>query len=141
MKNKKSGRLIARSFIFDLKSGREDSNLRPFGPEPNALPGCATPRQGNKLWKHSKCRARRCQTGRTVCWRHVPVSLLLRARVLEVTPDPPGRAREDDDADEEVEAVEPGLERLVLVPLLAEHLADVGEAEAPRQRAEEGVDG
>ncbi len=25
-------------------SGREDSNLRPFGPEPNALPGCATPR-------------------------------------------------------------------------------------------------
>src|SRR5437763_13948645 len=68
-------------------------------------------------------------------------SLLLRARVLEVTPDPPGRAREDDDADEEVEAVEPGLERFVLVPLLAEHLADVGEAEAPRQRAEEGVDG
>ena len=30
----------------DLKlSGREDSNLRPFGPEPNALPGCATPRR------------------------------------------------------------------------------------------------
>ena len=25
-------------------SGREDLNLRPFGPEPNALPGCATPR-------------------------------------------------------------------------------------------------
>src|SRR5690606_21805382 len=25
-------------------SGREDSNLRPFGPEPNALPDCATPR-------------------------------------------------------------------------------------------------
>ena len=29
----------------DLRlSGREDLNLRPFGPEPNALPGCATPR-------------------------------------------------------------------------------------------------
>ena len=27
-------------------SGREDLNLRPFGPEPNALPGCATPRGG-----------------------------------------------------------------------------------------------
>jgi hypothetical protein len=25
-------------------SGREDLNLRPFGPEPNALPDCATPR-------------------------------------------------------------------------------------------------
>src|SRR5450755_2296456 len=25
-------------------SGREDSNLRPHGPEPCALPGCATPR-------------------------------------------------------------------------------------------------
>src|SRR5207237_1265267 len=26
------------------RSGREDLNLRLFGPEPNALPGCATPR-------------------------------------------------------------------------------------------------
>ena len=25
-------------------SGREDSNLRPLGPKPSALPGCATPR-------------------------------------------------------------------------------------------------
>src|SRR6266542_1906715 len=25
-------------------SGREDSNLRPYGPEPYALPNCATPR-------------------------------------------------------------------------------------------------
>ncbi len=25
-------------------SGRQDSNLRPLGPEPSALPGCATPR-------------------------------------------------------------------------------------------------
>ena len=27
-----------------LSSGREDLNLRPPGPEPGALPGCATPR-------------------------------------------------------------------------------------------------
>ena len=27
-----------------LKSGRQDSNLRPPGPKPGALPGCATPR-------------------------------------------------------------------------------------------------
>ena len=26
------------------KSGRQDSNLRPSGPKPDALPGCATPR-------------------------------------------------------------------------------------------------
>src|SRR5438067_11277034 len=26
-------------------SGREDLNLRPLGPEPSALPGCATPRR------------------------------------------------------------------------------------------------
>ena len=25
-------------------SGRQDSNLRPSGPKPDALPGCATPR-------------------------------------------------------------------------------------------------
>src|ERR1019366_8004191 len=28
----------------DVLSGREDSNLRLLGPEPSALPGCATPR-------------------------------------------------------------------------------------------------
>ena len=27
-------------------SGRGDLNTRPFGPEPNALPSCATPRNG-----------------------------------------------------------------------------------------------
>lgn len=27
-------------------SGRQDSNLRPSGPKPDALPGCATPRHG-----------------------------------------------------------------------------------------------
>jgi hypothetical protein len=31
--------------IFEEWSGREDSSLRPYGPEPYALPNCATPRQ------------------------------------------------------------------------------------------------
>src|ERR1700755_2110325 len=66
---------------------------------------------------------------------------VLRARVFEVAPDPPDRAEEDDCADEEVEAVEPCLEGLVLVPLLAEYLADVRETYAPWERAEEGVEG
>ena len=30
--------------FLSLWSGREDSNLRPLGPKPSALPGCATPR-------------------------------------------------------------------------------------------------
>ena len=30
---------------YSLKSGREDLNLRPPGPQPGALPGCATPRE------------------------------------------------------------------------------------------------
>jgi hypothetical protein len=30
--------------IFQFSSGRQDSNLRPSGPKPDALPGCATPR-------------------------------------------------------------------------------------------------
>ena len=30
--------------IFSLWSGRQDLNLRPSGPKPDALPGCATPR-------------------------------------------------------------------------------------------------
>ena len=35
---------LLRNFANLSLSGREDLNLRPFGPEPNALPGCATPR-------------------------------------------------------------------------------------------------
>jgi hypothetical protein len=33
----------AVNYRFDW-SGREDLNLRPLGPKPSALPGCATPR-------------------------------------------------------------------------------------------------
>jgi hypothetical protein len=38
---------LLRTFAKLSLSGREDLNLRPFGPEPNALPGCATPRGVN----------------------------------------------------------------------------------------------
>ncbi len=31
-------------------SGRQDSNLRPHGPKPRALPDCATPRHGANLY-------------------------------------------------------------------------------------------
>ena len=36
-------------------SGREDLNLRPFGPEPNALPDCATPRLVDATLCQIKC--------------------------------------------------------------------------------------
>ena len=35
--------------IMQYWSGRQDSNLRPSGPKPDALPGCATPRPGSWL--------------------------------------------------------------------------------------------
>jgi hypothetical protein len=37
----------AEIYEFKKWSGRQDSNLRPSGPKPDALPGCATPRQGS----------------------------------------------------------------------------------------------
>jgi hypothetical protein len=37
-------------------SGREDSNLRPLGPKPSALPGCATPRKLLRISKKRPCR-------------------------------------------------------------------------------------
>jgi hypothetical protein len=40
------------SISVDFKkrwSGREDSNLRPCGPEPHALPNCATPRPRTQI--------------------------------------------------------------------------------------------
>ena len=36
--------VVHRASIALKWSGREDSNLRPPGPEPGALPDCATPR-------------------------------------------------------------------------------------------------
>ena len=44
-KNKGPGGFLqGLCFREDSWSGREDLNLRPLGPEPSALPGCATPR-------------------------------------------------------------------------------------------------
>ena len=44
IQNKKGHR-----FLDALTSGRQDSNLRPPGPKPGALPACATSRRGAKL--------------------------------------------------------------------------------------------
>jgi hypothetical protein len=41
----KAGKSLLYLFVeIGFWSGREDSNLRPLGPKPSALPGCATPR-------------------------------------------------------------------------------------------------
>ncbi len=46
----KSGGFSSFGAIFaDNWSGRQDSNLRPSGPKPDALPGCATPRPGGAI--------------------------------------------------------------------------------------------
>ena len=39
------------------KSGRLDLNQRPFGPQPNALPDCATPRECRRVLRHGGKRA------------------------------------------------------------------------------------
>src|SRR5258708_7029126 len=49
---RKSFGMIFERAQFEKWSGREDSNLRPPGPEPEALPDCATPRM---------CAAVRCR--------------------------------------------------------------------------------
>ncbi len=41
LKTKKAKKIT----LLSLVSGRQDSNLRPPGPKPGALPGCATPRK------------------------------------------------------------------------------------------------
>jgi hypothetical protein len=46
-KGKSATGYTRRKVVFLKKwSGRQDSNLRPSGPKPDALPGCATPRHG-----------------------------------------------------------------------------------------------
>ena len=62
------------------------------------------------------------------------------AEVFDVAPNPPGSEQHSDNSDNEVEAMKPGLERVVLVPLLAEFLPDVGQAEAPGERTGECID-
>ena len=55
------------------------------------------------------------------------------AGVFDVAPDPPGDEEHTHDADEEIETMKPGLQRVVFVPLLAKLLTDVCESETPRQ--------
>jgi hypothetical protein len=49
---------------LEVWSGREDLNLRPPGPEPGALPGCATPRQVTESAQTGKARNLACRQGR-----------------------------------------------------------------------------
>ena len=60
--------------------------------------------------------------------------------VFDVAPDPPGDEEHRCDADEEIETVKPGLQRVVFVPLLPEFLPDVRQTQAPRQRPGKRVD-
>ncbi len=62
-----------------------------------------------------------------------------RTRVFDVSPHPPHDGEHADDADKEIKAVEPRLERVILIPLFTQKLADVSEAETPRQRGEKCV--
>ena len=45
----KKKRIHHSILVYSLLSGRQDSNMRPPGPKPGALPGCATPREKQKL--------------------------------------------------------------------------------------------
>ncbi len=47
---------LTKTYTQNIESGREDLNLRPFGPEPNALPSCATPRCTRSYTKPPTCR-------------------------------------------------------------------------------------
>jgi hypothetical protein len=47
-RNKFENSTLASARVFKkIWSGRGDLNSRPLGPEPSALPGCATPRMSN----------------------------------------------------------------------------------------------
>src|SRR5579862_6218757 len=65
-------------------SGREDLNLRPPGPEPGALPGCATPRPRARSRSPSRefrlaQDAYRCQTREN----EEPATCCREARIIE----------------------------------------------------------
>lgn len=48
---------------FHVPSGRQDSNLRPLGPHPSALPDCATPRNGGAPGRRASVRIVRVSGG------------------------------------------------------------------------------
>src|SRR5579884_2290893 len=67
-----------RDVLAVVRSGRQDLNLRPPGPQPGALPDCATPRGGAIL--------RRCGEERATGLEPVPRAW--KAPVQPLTPRP-----------------------------------------------------
>src|ERR1043166_956869 len=67
-------------------------------------------------------------------------ALLFAPCVLHVSPDPPSRREENDDANHKIEPMKYRLQPGVFVPLFAKLLTDICEAETPWQRTGEGVD-
>src|SRR5439155_15106928 len=55
-------------------------------------------------------------------------------------PNPPNSGKNCDDADYEVGTMEPSLQSIALIPLFAEDLTHISQAEAPWKRAKEGID-
>ena len=53
--------------------------------------------------------------------------------MLDVSPNPPTHCEDSEDTDDKVESMKPRLERVVLVPLLTQLLADVRESQTPWQ--------
>ena len=54
----------AKGILMERQSGRRDLNSRPFGPQPNALPSCATPRVATSLRKSPGSESGSCQRRR-----------------------------------------------------------------------------
>src|ERR1044072_1912544 len=71
-------------------------------------------------------------------------ALLLRlarfTRMPHMPPDPPNNGHHQQDADYEIKSMEQGLKPRILVPALAQLLAHIGQAKAPRKRSRKRVD-
>jgi len=64
----------------------------------------------------------------------------MQARVSDVTPNPPRESENEKNSDDEIEAMKERFQCLVLVPLLAKFLPDVGQPQTPWKRSGESVD-
>src|SRR5258707_8746840 len=60
--------------------------------------------------------------------------------MFQVSPDPPRNHDHQRDSNHEIESVKKSLKHRILVPLFAQPLTNVSEAETPRQRSGKGVD-
>src|SRR3954447_6775888 len=69
----------AVTLIQDAQSGRQDLNLRPPGPQPGALPDCATPRDRPSLTPAGES-ARPGSNRRHPAWKAGALPTELRAR-------------------------------------------------------------